>query len=78
MSRLIWLGVGCCLCALATRLFPRVSFDVGVDPAGAWALFAFGFFLILVGGFWANGAGRRGSAPADRGAEFDSIPGRVR
>lgn len=47
LDKLVWIGLFCCLSALALNLFPRVTFEWGMNPAAAWALFAFGFFLIL-------------------------------
>lgn len=49
MARLIWIGVCCCIGALALNLFPALILDLQMDRAGAWLFFGFGLFLILMG-----------------------------
>ena len=46
-NKLVWVGLFCCIGALLVNLFPKLTFDLGVNPAGAWMLFTFGLFLIL-------------------------------
>ena len=45
---LVWVGLICCLAALAVQIFPRAAFQAGADPAAAWFLFGFGIFLMIV------------------------------
>lgn len=49
MARLVWIGVFCCIGALALNLFPALTYELGMDRAAAWSFFGFGLFLILVG-----------------------------
>jgi hypothetical protein len=49
MAKLIWIGVICCIGALALNLFPALVLDLQMDRNGAWLFFGFGMFLILVG-----------------------------
>lgn len=60
-AKLLWVGLFCCIGAILVRLFPAAAFEIGVDVAGAWLLFAFGAFLILVALLAAmkGGPGRR-------------------
>lgn len=46
-NKLVWIGLFCCIAGLLVNLFPRLTFELGMNPAGAWVLFAFGVFLIL-------------------------------
>lgn len=48
MGKLIWVGVFCCIGALALNLFPALTFELGVDRRGVWGFFGFGLFLILI------------------------------
>ena len=58
MGKLIWVGVFCCIGALALNLFPALTFEAGMDRGGAWGFFAFGLFLILVSLAMARRLGR--------------------
>lgn len=49
MTKLIWIGVFCCIGALALNLFPALIYEFGMDRGGPWSFFGFGLFLILVG-----------------------------
>ncbi|MEQ8934531.1 MAG: hypothetical protein RIE56_01915 [Amphiplicatus sp.] len=46
-TKLLWVGLFCCIGALLVKLFPAASFELGVDVASAWLLFGFGVFLIV-------------------------------
>lgn len=58
-AKLMWVGLFCCIGAILVRLFPAAAFEIGVDVAGAWLLFAFGAFLIIVALLAAMKGGRR-------------------
>ncbi|MEX6632408.1 hypothetical protein [Hyphococcus lacteus] len=58
-NNLIWIGLFCCLVALAIQVFPNAAFNIGVEIGASWLVFGFGIFLILVGALIAT-AGRRG------------------
>ncbi len=47
-EKLIWVGLICCLCALAIQTFPNFAFHIGVEISASWRVFAFGVFLILI------------------------------
>lgn len=44
MTKLIWIGVLCCIGALALNLFPALTYELGMDRGGAWSFFGFGLF----------------------------------
>ena len=44
---LSWVGLFCCLIALASKLFPDAAYRLGVDQNSVWLVFGFGVFLIL-------------------------------
>jgi len=46
-DKLIWIGLFCCIGALLVNLFPKLTFDLGMNPGGTWMLFSFGLFLIV-------------------------------
>ncbi|WDI32375.1 hypothetical protein PUV54_04105 [Hyphococcus flavus] len=50
-NNLIWIGLFCCLIALAIQLFPDAAFRAGADVNSSWLVFGFGIFLILVAAF---------------------------
>ncbi len=43
-----WVGVTCCLAALAIQVFPDAAFRIGINVSAAWLVFGFGVFLILM------------------------------
>ena len=45
---LIWVGLCCCIAALAIQVFPGAAFALGADVSAAWLVFIFGVFLIIV------------------------------
>ncbi len=47
-NKLIWVGLACCLAALAIQVFPTAAFRLGVDVSASWLVFGFGLFLILM------------------------------
>lgn len=47
-NKLIWVGLFCCLSALAIQVFPNAAFQMGVDVNASWMVFGFGVFLILM------------------------------
>ena len=47
-NKLIWVGLFCCLSALAIQVFPNAAFRMGVDVNASWMVFGFGVFLILM------------------------------
>ena len=47
VNSLSWVGLICCLAALAIQIFPNAAFQAGVDVNAAWQVFGFGVFLIL-------------------------------
>lgn len=47
-NTLIWVGLTCCLIALAIQVFPGAAFNMGVDVGASWLVFGFGVFLIAV------------------------------
>ena len=47
-NTLIWVGLSCCLIALAIQVFPNAAFQMGVDVGASWRVFGFGVFLIAV------------------------------
>ncbi len=48
INTFIWVGLGCCLTALAIQVFPDAAFRAGVNVSAAWLVFGFGVFLILI------------------------------
>ncbi|VAW05502.1 hypothetical protein MNBD_ALPHA05-170 [hydrothermal vent metagenome] len=48
MNNAFWVGLGCCLAALAIQVFPGAAFRIGVNVSAAWLVFGFGVFLILM------------------------------
>ncbi len=48
LNKLIWVGLICCLTALAIQVFPNAAFRIGVDVGASWVVFGFGIFLILM------------------------------
>lgn len=47
-NTLIWVGLICCLIALAIQVFPNAAFSLGADVSASWLVFGFGVFLIAV------------------------------
>lgn len=45
-NTLIWVGLSCCLIALAIQVFPNAAFSLGADVNASWLVFGFGVFLI--------------------------------
>ena len=45
-NTLIWVGLSCCLIALAIQVFPSAAFQMGADVGASWRVFGFGVFLI--------------------------------
>lgn len=45
-NTLIWVGLSCCLIALAIQVFPNAAFSMGADVSASWLVFGFGAFLI--------------------------------
>jgi len=48
INTLNWVGLVCCLTALAIQVFPDAAFRAGVNVSAAWLVFGFGVFLILM------------------------------
>ena len=46
-EKLIWIGLICCLSALAIAIFPDAAYRFGVDIGASWLVFGFGVFLII-------------------------------
>ncbi len=63
-NNLIWIGLFCCIAALAIQVFPNAAFNMGVDVGASWLVFGFGVFLILVAALIStaggNACGRNG------------------
>lgn len=61
---MVWVGITCCVVALALNLFPAAAEGLGVDLGGARPIFAFGVFLIFASviGKPPNRAGQTGPA----------------
>lgn len=53
-QKLLWVGLICCLTALAVQLFPHAAFQLGVNVEASWRVFGFGVFLIVVSGLFAS------------------------
>jgi hypothetical protein len=49
VMKLVWVGLFCCLSALAVQVFPDATFRAGIDVGAAWQVFGFGVFLIVMG-----------------------------
>lgn len=62
-GRLMWTGIACCLGGLLVNLFPALAYDLGMAPQGAWQVFAFGLFLIILAAILGGAASRRGGQP---------------
>jgi hypothetical protein len=62
-GKLIWVGVACCLGGLLINLFPALAYAIGMEPRGAWQVFAFGLFLIILAAVLGGGAGRESRKP---------------
>jgi len=60
VNKLIWVGLVCCLAALAIQVFPNAAFQIGVDVDASWLVFGFGVFLILMSALVSLTGGRRG------------------
>lgn len=50
---LVWVGLFCCLGALAIQVFPDAAFRLRVDAGASWLVFGFGVFLIALSAFTA-------------------------
>jgi len=59
VNKLIWVGLVCCLAALAIQVFPNAAFRIGVDVGASWLVFGFGVFLILMSALVSLSGGRR-------------------
>ncbi len=59
-NNLVWIGLICCLAALAIILFPDAAFRLGANADASWLVFGFGMFLMLIAAALAN-SGRRGA-----------------
>lgn len=58
-EKLVWVGLVCCLCALAIQVFPNAAMDAGIDSGASWLVFVFGVFLIAIAAIVVRASGRR-------------------
>ncbi len=61
MNNAFWVGLVCCLVALAIQVFPDAAFRAGVNVSAAWLVFGFGVFLILMAAVLSHTGSGRGS-----------------
>ena len=58
-QKLVWVGLACCLVALAIQVFPQAAFHAGADARASWLVFVFGIFLIAIAAITIRSSGPR-------------------